>query len=526
METIDTAAAFRVAADAREGFVGSVLARTLDAAVAGLRSVSIVVSDYRALDESALLSLNTLAAEAGRLTQTHAALIAGEIARRSVPELGSEGLAQRAGHRTAEQFVKMTTGSSGRAATTAVRTGVLLGEMAGEGILDPVTGEIGSAAQPWLRPVTDALRAGEISVEAADAISFWLGSPNTAVTAEQLGGLATVLCDAARVRPDGTAGLDVDHLVKLTRMRREELDQGSVLQREDEQYEARRMNIIELPSGMGRLILELDPENLILAKQLFHRAISPKLRTVRFFDPTEEAKADRILADDRTPAQLGFDAFMQLLALGAAANPDFLLGSGAPQIRVTTTLQALESGEGIVRVEGHSALFSMRTLKRLHCSGGITALLFDENLQPLDVGREQRLFTRAQGTALAVKWGGCAAEGCDAPVSWTERHHINEWAADHGKTNVADGILLCKHHHLLFHNNGWKIRRNNTGEYWLTPPPTVDPDQVPRLLRPKTGNMRDLETEQDQREGAAREPFERDQSDREQPGATDRSRHP
>jgi hypothetical protein len=499
METIDTAAAFRAAAEAHEGLAGSELARTFQAAIGGMRLVSTDVSDYRALDEATLLALNKLNAEAARLNQIHSALIAGEIARLSAPELGSQGLAQRAGHRSAEQFVKMTTGSSGRAATTAVRTGVLLGEMADDGSFDSTTGVVSAPSQPWLREVTCALRAGEISTEAADAISLWLGSPNSAVTAQQLSALATELCDAARVRPDGSAGLDVDHLVKVTRMRREELDLESVKVREDEQYDARGMKIVEFPSGMGRLILDLDPENLILAKEIFHRAVSPKLKTVRFFDPTEKAKADQILSDDRTPGQFGFDAFMQLLLLGAGANPDFLLGSGAPQIRVTTTLKALQSGDGIVRVEGHSALFSMRTLKRLECSGGVTALIFDENLQPLDVGREQRLFNRAQRTALAVKWGGCAAEGCDAPVSWTEAHHIDEFAAENGKTNVADGILLCKHHHLLFHNNGWHIRRNDKEEYWLIPPPSVDPDRVPRLLRPKVGNMRDLRNEQPER---------------------------
>jgi hypothetical protein len=287
--------------------------------------------------------------------------------------------------------------------------------------------------------------------------------------------------------------------VKLTRERREELDLASVTLLEDEQWAARAYKLIELPTGAGRLILELDPESLTLVKQTLHRAVSPKLRTVRFFDPTEQTKADLILTDDRTPAQTGFDAIIQLLLLGADSNPNFLLGTGAPHIRVTTTLKALEAGDGIVRVEGSSALMSMRTLKRLHCSGGITALLFDHTLQPLDVGREQRLFTTTQRTALAVKWGGCAAPGCDAPVSWCETHHIDEWFTEHGKTNVADGILLCKHHHLLFHNNGWHTQRNNHGEYWLIPPPTVDPNQTPRPLKPKTGNMRDLQTEINQR---------------------------
>lgn len=239
METIDTAAAFELAAAAQHGLSGSVLARSVAAAVQALRTVPTDVADYRALDESTLLTLNILTAQAARLTQTHAALLAGEIARRSAPELGSQGLAQRAGHRTPEQLVKITTGASGRAATTAVRTGVLLGQLADEGAINAVTGEVAVPAQPWLRPVSVAVRAGELSVEAADAISFWLGSPNSAVTADQLAELAVELVTVARVRPDGTAGLDVDQLMKLTRMRREEADLDGVRIREDEQRAAR-----------------------------------------------------------------------------------------------------------------------------------------------------------------------------------------------------------------------------------------------------------------------------------------------
>jgi hypothetical protein len=87
--------------------------------------------------------------------------------------------------------------------------------------------------------VSAAQRAVEISVEVADVIGVNLGVPNSAVTCERLGVLAGELCAAARVRPDGTAGLDVDHLVRVTRPRREELDLESVRLREDEQYAAR-----------------------------------------------------------------------------------------------------------------------------------------------------------------------------------------------------------------------------------------------------------------------------------------------
>jgi hypothetical protein len=471
---------------------GSSLASSFSHALEALRAVSTEVSDYRAADESALLLINSVNAELARLNQTHTALIAGEVAHRSAPELGSQGLAQRAGHKSPVQFITMTNGSTRRAATTAVQVGVLMHEAATAGQVDLSSGEVCAPERPWLASVTEALRAGRLSADAAEAIRSGVGVPNSVVTAEQLASLVAELVAAACTRPDGSAGMDVDHLAKFARMRREELDLDAVRVREDEQYAARGIKLFELANGMGRLLWDMAPETFVLVKQVFDRAVSPKLKTVRFFDPVEQAKADTILADDRTPAQVGSDAFEQLLLLGAAANPHFLLGSGAPQIRVTTTLKALQSGEGAVRIEGYSALLSMRSLKRLECNGGVKLLVFDEQLQPLDVGREQRLFTTDQRAALAVKWGGCVAPGCDAPVSWTEAHHIRHWGRDHGGTNVADGILLCKAHHLLFHNNGWEIERDEAGRYWLIPPPTVDPSQFPRLLHPKSRNMHDL----------------------------------
>lgn len=497
MELIDTAAAFRAAADERDELASNALVAAFALVLDALEAVPSDVPQYRALPEAALLVINNISAASRRLLDSKFALIAGEIAHRSAPELGSDGLAQRAGHKNPVQFITMTNGSSRRSATTAVQVGVLMHEAATAGDVNPTTGEVVTPERPWLAVVTEAVRAGEVSADGAEAIRNGIGQPNSAVTVQMLAGLAGELVDAARVRADGSAGLDVDRLAQLARVRREELDLDSVRVREDEEYAARGVKLFELPTGMGRMIWDMPPETFVLVKQVFDRAVSPKLKSVRFFDPTDQAKADTILADDRTPAQVGSDAFERLLLLGADANPDFLLGSGAPQIRVTTTLKALQSGQGIVRVEGYSSLFSMRSLKRLECSGGVKLMIFDEHLLPLDVGREQRLYTPQQRAVIAVKWGGCAADGCPAPISWVEIHHINEWVKDGGKTDVADGVPFCKHHHLLFHNNGWKVIRDADGRYWLIPPATVDPDQIPRELKPKTRNMVDLRNEID-----------------------------
>lgn len=73
----------------------------------------------------------------------------------------------------------------------------------------------------------------------------------------------------------------------------------------------------------------------------------------------------------------------------------------------------------------------------------------------------------------------------------TEAHHIDPFGAG-GRTDLADGVLLCRFMHMLLHNNGWRIYRDDSG-YWLVPPPDVDPRQVPRKLESRSAALRDLQ---------------------------------
>ncbi|MGO4104426.1 DUF222 domain-containing protein [Leifsonia sp. YAF41] len=142
------------------------------------------------------------------------------------------------------------------------------------------------------------------------------------------------------------------------------------------------------------------------------------------------------------------------------------------------------------QIEGHPDPVSMETVNRLLCSG-LTGVEFDDDGQCINVGRDQRLFTARQRVGLAARDGGCRWPGCDKPASWTEAHHIDHWKAEHGKTDLADGILLCKAHHLLLHNNNWHIRRTGA-DYWLIPPVTLDADQTPIPMPSKSPLMLEL----------------------------------
>jgi hypothetical protein len=74
----------------------------------------------------------------------------------------------------------------------------------------------------------------------------------------------------------------------------------------------------------------------------------------------------------------------------------------------------------------------------------------------------------------------------------SEAHHIDEYKKDHGNTDIADGICLCRFHHLTLHNNGWHITRQGSN-YWLIPPARLDPEQTPIRLHTKSLLMRKLQ---------------------------------
>ena len=373
-----------------------------------LEAVRCVRVEPAALLDADLLMLSRDLATARHRLEAAGALVAGEIARRSV---GTDGLAQRHGHRTAIEMVRVTTGSTGRDAAVAVRVGSLTES-----------------------PVLDALVEGTISPSAADAIVTGLGTPTAAISADELAAASLELC---------TLDLDPDRLQRRAREIRAELDITSTADREEALRSARSLRFIRQADGMSKLIWLMDPETAATVGDVFDRATSPRLGGPRFVDPDTAAHAAAIEADPRTNEQLASDVFTELLRHGAATDSTQLLGSGAPQIRVLVSATALATGIGAATIEGQTEPVSIATVERLACSGSTTEITFRDG-QPLDVGREHRLYTARQRVALAARDGGCRWPRCDRPPSWTEAHHINHWARDGGKTDIADGMLLCR----------------------------------------------------------------------------------
>ncbi|HEY4267720.1 MAG TPA: DUF222 domain-containing protein [Galbitalea sp.] len=455
-------------------------------ALGALRDLPGDVDAFRALPEQQLLEINLLRAEAATVLDANGALVAGEIAHRSRPQLGKQGLAQRTGHRTPVQFLRNTTGAPRAHVITAIRVGELLGEVADNGRVDEATGEVCTPRLPWLRSVAAEVVAGRLSTSAADAIRSGLGLPNDAVTIRHLADAA------ARLVAESLAGVDVDSLWKRAREARDQLDLDGVALREEHLRATRDFRLVESTGGGGRAVWIMDPETFAHVKDLFDRATSPRRGGPRFVAAIQAQRATAIEADERTTGQLASDVMMHLLASGADSDASMLLGSGAPVIRITVAETSIETGVGLGRIEGSDEPVSLATVQRMLCEGTSMRLGFDADANLLDVEREQRLFSRRQREALSVKFGGCMHPGCDRPPSWCESHHIRQWSRDRGKTEVANGILLCKWHHLKYHNDGYEISVDRRGRYWLIPPASVDPARTPQRMALRSAAMRDL----------------------------------
>jgi len=402
------------------------------------------VGDLAGLNDDELLSRQGLIAGARRQVDVAAATVAAEIARRSARDLGYSGLAQKRGARTPERLVAQVTGLSVPEARAMITAGQAL-----------------DAGAEWMRPVATALSTGDVSVGATAAIQMGLGEPNEQVTADDL-------ATAARRVLDESGDLPPEQVARRAREARDELDVHGVADRERALRDRRFLRLVPQDDGMTRIFGLLDPESAALVTDAIDLVTAPRRGGPRFVDAGAKARAEAIVDDARSTEQIALDALVEMVRIAGAADNGRVFGTHKPAVRVHATLADLDRRRGAASLEGQTASVSIETAERIGCAGGFLPVLFG-GTDALDLGRSQRRYSAKQRDVLAAMWGGCPIDGCDRPPSWTEAHHINQWERDHGRTDVRDGILLCRHHHMWVHDIGARIVRTGS-EYDLHVP--------------------------------------------------------
>jgi hypothetical protein len=74
----------------------------------------------------------------------------------------------------------------------------------------------------------------------------------------------------------------------------------------------------------------------------------------------------------------------------------------------------------------------------------------------LDLGRTTRLANRAQRRALRALYSTCGIPGCAGRFERCKIHHVHWWRHG-GRTDLANLLPLCVHHHSKVHHDGWVI---------------------------------------------------------------------
>jgi hypothetical protein len=103
-------------------------------------------------------------------------------------------------------------------------------------------------------------------------------------------------------------------------------------------------------------------------------------------------------------------------------------------------------------------------VRRLACTANLLPAVLGGRSEVLDLGRSSRLFRPAQRKAMIVRDRECRAEGCTIPAAWCEAHHWGRPWAQGGRTDLADGILLCSWHHHRAHDQTFDASRMPNGD--------------------------------------------------------------
>ncbi|WP_309714247.1 DUF222 domain-containing protein [Pseudolysinimonas sp.] len=412
-------------------------------------------ADPSVLDDDALLVGTRELGELRRLVEASLGSFAAEVKHRSRREDGFAGLAQRLGAGTPEKLVEQVSGVSKRESHTLVRVGELL-------TVD---------ADPWLTAVGTGVASGRVSIEKADVIRNGLGAPNADVAADDLADAAQQLAALAPTLP-------VEKLAARARELRDELDAANVRDRHRAQRDKRYFTLVRRSDGMTRLDGLLDPESAEPYWAAYDAATSPRRGGPRFIDDQQRERAEKLVTDERTLGQIALDTFVDLLRIATETDPNRLLGARRHAVRVLVTDRDLRERTGAAYIGNHPDGVPLETADRHICDTGIAPIHFTDDGEPLRLGVTRRLFTSKQRDALAARDGGCRFPNCDRPASWCEAHHRIPWK-EGGPTDTQDGVLLCRHHHMLIHDNHWTIERDPVHGFIAIPPRTVDPGQRP-----------------------------------------------
>ena len=443
-------------------------------------------ADAGSLSDSELIAVHERYCRMRRMLDADQTALAAEIARRSRPELGSEGLAKTQGYRNPTALIAATGGTSTGDAARLVKVGEATAPR------QLLSGEKAPARHPH---VAAALAAATLTERAAGAIIALLDRVAFRAGAEALDAAEKTLVEQA-------PGLTMDQLNRVLARAEAWLDPDGVAPREDEKRGPEQLSMREV----RRHVRVHRPAHPRTRRTGQDRHRSPGLR--------RDARHPRCRSGTGPPTRM-CRAGRWCRCRPTRSSGSASTRSAAPQTDCRCTGRPSWCGSTTTTRERHRVRHDRRDHRpglglhrpRMAAGGQIISCVLGGDSQILDWGRTKRLFTPTQRLVLVERDGGCAM--CGAPPGHTKVHHIRWWARDAGPTDLDNGVLLCESCHHRIHDNGWDIRIDGIGDQGesLVHPPTArrpHPHTPPRRTSPL--RLRRLKTRASRRAARRAEP--------------------
>jgi hypothetical protein len=198
--------------------------------------------------------------------------------------------------------------------------------------------------------------------------------------------------------------------------------------------------------GVLRLVLEVPIEEGELVARAIDCAVAAGEVTTHI-DPSTDAESK-----STTWRAQQADALVAVMKayLGSGHGGDGGSTADHYQVVVHADAQSLRGGAG-------RADLPIETVKRLLCDCSFATVFEDDNGQPLDVGRKQRVVSTPLRRALYARDRGCTFPGCHRK-RYLDGHHLVHWI-NGGETTPDNMTLLCTYHHRLLHEGAFSIRK-------------------------------------------------------------------
>jgi hypothetical protein len=214
-----------------------------------------------------------------------------------------------------------------------------------------------------------------------------------------------------------------------------------------EEHERRALFISPLLDGVFRIDGHLDREGGACLLAALEALLPP-----------------RAADDTRTPAQRRADALVEL------ARQRMEAAGGRPHVTLIVRAETLAGSQAAPGGElGRAGVVPGETALRIACDASLSIITVDRDDRVLEVSGATRTPPPKLHRAVVVRDGGCRFPSCDRPPEWTDAHHIQHWARG-GKTKADNLVLLCRRHHRLVHEGGWRLEWAANGELLAVPP--------------------------------------------------------